>query len=111
MSDNTPYVVKQVLKLYDISHLAYINKKRGHISITVHIVFTPKEETVMSPKKAANYGVVNYYKNGRKIEELIYVGDKDMPILSYVTNNESFHKFLEDSILEIADETYKKHYG
>ena len=116
MSDNIPYVVKQIMKLYDISHLSYINKKRGHISITVHIVFTPKEETVMSPKKAASYGVVNYYRHNRRIEELMHVGDRDIPILSYVNDIDSFHTFLEDYILKVADEAYnemkgKQHYG
>jgi hypothetical protein len=121
MSDNIPYVVKQVLKLYDISHLTYINKKpnkliNGYFSITVHIVFTPKEETIVSPKKAASYGVVNYYRNNRRIEELMHVGDRDIPILSYVNDIDSFHKFLEDYILKVADEAYnkmkgKQHYG
>lgn len=116
MSDNIPYVVKQIMKLYDISHLTYINKKRGYISITVHIVFTPKEVNVMSPKKAASYGVVNYYMRNRRIEELMHVGDRDIPILSYVNDIDSFHTFLEDYILKVADEAYnemkgKQHYG
>jgi len=108
MSDNTPYVVKQVLKLYDIEALAFSNKKRDHISITVHVIFTPKKESSISPTNVKCYGVVGYYKKGSKLEEMMLNSESEMPILSYVDDKSSFYSFVEDKIRKVADKEYKR---
>jgi len=106
MSDNIPYVVKQVLKLYDVETHAFVNKKRDHVSITVHVIFVPKKENSITPKKVGCYGVVNYYKKGSKLEEMILTSELEMPILSYVDENKSFYDFIEDIIKNVADDKY-----
>jgi hypothetical protein len=110
MSDNTPYVVKQVLKLYDMSHLEYVYKKPLHVSITVHIIFTPKKESSISPKKVSCYGVVNYYyRKGGKLEEMMLISELEMPILSYIDDKPSFYSFVEETIRDVADKKYKNY--
>jgi hypothetical protein len=108
MSDNTPYVVKQVLKLYDIESFAFSNKKRDHVSITVHVIFTPKKESSISPTNVKCYGVVGYYKKGSKLEEMMLNSELEMPILSYVDDKSSFYSFVEDKIRKVADKEYKR---
>ena len=110
MSDNLPYVVKQILKLYDIETHAFVNKKRGHISITVHVIFTPKKESSISPKKVGCYGVVGYYKKGSKLEEMMLNSELEMPILLYIDDKPSFYSFVEDTIRDVADKEYNKLY-
>jgi hypothetical protein len=107
MSDNLPYVVKQVLKLYDIETHAFVNKKRDHISITVHVIFVPKKVNSISPKKVGCYGVVGYYKKGSKLEEMMLNSELEMPILSYVDDKSSFYSFTEEIIRDVADKEYK----
>lgn len=111
MPDNSPYVVKQVLKLYNIETIAFANKKREYISITVHVIFTPKNKSSISPKSVKCYGVVNYYEKGNKLEELMHTSELEMPILSYVDDNTSFYNFVEEIIRKVADEEYEKLYG
>jgi hypothetical protein len=107
MSDNTPYVVKQILKLYDIETHKFVNKKRDYISITVHVIFTPKKESSISPKKVGCYGVVGYYMKGSKLEEMMLNSELEMPILSYVDDKSSFYSFTEEIIRDVADKEYK----
>lgn len=109
MSDNTPYVVKQVLKLYDVGSMAHPNKKRGYISITVSITFTPKKESSISPKSVSCYGVVNYYMKGKRLEELMLTSELEMPILDYVDDKPSFYNFVEELVGDVADKEYKKY--
>jgi hypothetical protein len=110
MSDNLPYVVKQVLKLYDVDTKAFVNKKHNYISITVHVIFIPKKENPLTPNKVGCYGVVNYYKKGSKLEEMILPNELVIPILSYVDDNTSFNDFVESTIRDIADKEYKRTY-
>jgi hypothetical protein len=109
MSDNIPYVVKQVLKLYDIENHAFVNKKRDHISITVHVIFVPKKVSSISPKKVGCYGVIGYYKKGSKLEEMMLNSELDIPILSYVDDKDSFYSFVEETIRDVADKKYKNY--
>jgi hypothetical protein len=106
MSNNTPYVVKQVLKLYDIESVAFVNKKRNYISITVHVIFTPKKISSISPTNVKCYGVVNFYKRGNKLEEMMLNNESEMPILSYIDDKSSFYSFVEDKIRDVADKEY-----
>jgi hypothetical protein len=117
MSDNLPYVIKQVLKLYDVEAWAFSNKKRDlsnkkrdHVSITVHVMFTPKKESSISPTNVKCYGVVGYYKKGSKLEEMILNSELEMPILSYVDDKSSFYSFVEEKIRKVADKEYKRLY-
>ena len=109
MSDNLPYVVKQVLKLYNVETHAFVNKKRDHVSITVHVIFVPKKENSITPKKVGCYGVVGYYKKGSKLEEMMLNNELEMPILSYVDDNTSFYSFVEETIKSVADKEYKNY--
>jgi hypothetical protein len=109
MSDNTPYVVKQILKLYDVETMSFVNKKRDYVSITVHVIFTPKKESSISPKSVKCYGVVNYYSEGRRLEEMMLTSELEMPILDYVDDKPSFYNFVEKTIMNGADEEYKKY--
>jgi len=106
MSDNIPYVVKQVLKLYDVETHAFVNKKRDHVSITVHVIFVPKKENSITPKKVGCYGVVGYYKKGSKLEEMMLNSELEMPILSYIDDKSSFYSFVEGAIRDVADDKY-----
>jgi hypothetical protein len=106
MSNNTPYVVKQVLKLYDIESIAFVNKKRNYISITVHVIFTPKKISSISPTNVKCYGVVNFYKKGNKLEEMMLNNESEMPILSYIDDKSSFYNFVEEKIRDVADKEY-----
>jgi hypothetical protein len=110
MSDNTPYVVKQVLKLYDIEALAFSHKKRDYVSITVHVIFTPKKESSISPTNVKCYGVVNFYKKGSKLEEMMLNSEAEMPILSYTDDKSSFYSFVEEKIRKVANKEYKRQY-
>jgi len=109
MSDNLPYVVKQVLKLYDVDTKAFVNKKHNYISITVHVIFIPKKESSISPKKVGCYGVVNFYKKGSKLEEVMLNSELEMPILLYIDDKPSFYSFVEDTIRDVADKEYNRH--
>lgn len=111
MADSSPYVVKQILKVYNMDSLAFAHKKRGYVSITVHVIFTPKEESSISPKSVRCFGVVNYYKKGRKLEEMILPSEREMPILSYINDNLSFYDFVEEFIIKKADEECVRLYG
>lgn len=107
---NLPYVVKQVLKLYDVDTKAFVNKKHNYISITAHVIFTPKKESSISPNRVGCYGVVNYYKKGRKLEEMMLPNELVIPILSYVDDSSSFNDFVEDTIVDVADKEYNRLY-
>ena len=106
MSDNTPYVVKQILRLYDIETIAFANKKSDYISMTVHVIFTPKKVSAISPKSVKCYGVVNYYKKGKRLEEMMLATELEMPILDYVDDKVSFYNFVEELIRDGADKEY-----
>jgi hypothetical protein len=108
MSDNIPYVVKQVLKLYDIEVLTFTNNKRDYLSITVHVIFTPKKISSISPNSVKCYGVVNYYKKGRRLEEMMLNTEKEMPILSYIDDKSSYYNFVENKIVGVADKEYNR---
>ena len=112
MSDNIPYVVKQVLRLYNLDTVSFVNdKNNGYISITVHVIFSPKIKNSITPKNVRCYGVVNYYKKGRKLEELMHISGREMPILDYIDDMPSFYSFVEKKIIESADIKYNRLYG
>lgn len=110
MSNDSPYVVKQILKLYDIETISFANKKSDFISMTVHVIFTPKKVSSISPKSVKCYGVVNFYKKGKRLEEMMLTSELEMPILDYVDDKPSFYNFVEEVIRDGADKEYKKLY-
>jgi coproporphyrinogen III oxidase len=113
MSNNLPYVIKQIMKLYYVDTITYVNEKRNYISITVHVIFSPKEVNPITPEVIKSYGVVDYYKDHKEIGERFLFGNNQMPILSYITDTTSLDNFLDEVVEKAADEKYdevKKYY-
>ena len=110
MNDSIPYSVKVILKNYDIEINSFANYKRSlkHISITVRVLFIPKEISVVTPVTVAALGAWIYYKDHKKFYDIILPHDKNMPILKYVDNDNSFEDFLMDIIEKSADEKFEE---
>ena len=100
MSNELPYVVKQVLKLYDMDVDTFImpsevGSRQKFIRIKTTITFTPKEINTMSPEKVEAYGVLDYKKDSELFLDMVYLRDNDMPILPYIDDTYNLDEFLE----------------
>ena len=113
MSNKLPFVVKQVLRLYDMEVNTVIvdtkNSSQGkYVRIKTTITFTPKEINSISPKTVKSYGVFDYRKDYRLFLDMEYLRNSDMPILSYIDDDYGLDVFLSEIVETESDKKFEK---
>jgi hypothetical protein len=113
MSNKLPFVVKQVLKLYDMEVNTVIvdtkNSSQGkYVRIKTTITFTPKEINSISPKTVKSYGVFDYRKDYRLFLDMEYLINSDMPILSYIDDDYGLDVFLSEIVETESEKKFEK---
>ena len=103
MSNELPIVVKQVLRLYDMSvDTVVVDTKTSsqgkYIRIKTTITFTPKEISSISPETVESYGVFDYRKDSRLFLDMVYLRDEDLPILPYIDDTYNLDQYLENIV-------------
>lgn len=111
-----PYVVKQILNLYDVKIESYCGKTPLYININelyvrVKVIFTfyPKEINNITPHNATLYCIWDYSSSAdiASCYDILYLRAIDMPILKYIDDYYNSDVFFEKIGKEFADEAIK----
>lgn len=113
MSDNIPYVVKQVLRLYDMSVDTSVKSnivKDLHdddfIRIRANILFKPKEYNSITPESVLIWGVWDYFKYKIDFYDMVYLRDTDMPIIPYIGDEFTLDEFVTEVARNAANDKF-----
>jgi hypothetical protein len=103
-------VLKHILKLYDVETKTAYNYLRpgmtysdGKLIVKVEVIFTPKQESALSPSVAVARGTYAYRPNYKgeysdSFEDMLYIRDRQMPILPYIRGSYHFDNFCEEIV-------------
>ena len=113
MSNELPAVVKQVLKLYDMSVDTSVKSRiikdldnDDFIRIRANILFKPKEYNSITPESVLIWGVWDYYKYKIDFHDMIYLRDIDMPILAYIDDDYNLDEFVTEVARNAANNKF-----